>query len=85
VVILGMSDTIIVLVEDKEKEEYEYNDEEKLRYGDNKVIVVPMGNGEKIRGYEADVVVCPEETDESIVNRVIRPMLAISEGEIVRY
>ena len=80
-----MSDTIIVLVEDEEKEEYDYNDEKKLRYGDNQVIVVPMGNGEKIRGYEADVVVCPEETDESVVNRVISPMLAVNDGELARY
>ena len=80
-----MSDTIIVLVEDEEKEEYKYNDEEKLRYGDNRVIVVSMGNGEKIRGYEADVVVCPEEIDESVVNRIIRPMIAVSDGQIVRY
>ena len=80
-----MSDTIIVLVEDKEKEDYQCGDQEKVRYGDNEVIVVPVDNGEKIRGYEADVVVCPEETDESVVNRTIRPMLSVSEGEIVRY
>jgi len=80
-----MSDTIIVLVEGGEEEEYGYRDQEKLRYGDNQVIVVPVEDGESIRGYEADVVVCPEETDESVVSRIIRPMLAVSEGELVRY
>lgn len=80
-----MSDTIIVLVEGEEEEEYGYRDQEKVRYGDNQVIVVPMGNGESIRGYDADVVVCPEEIDESIVNRIIMPMVGVSDGQIVRY
>ena len=80
-----MSDTIIVLVEGEEEEEYGYRDQEKVRYGDDEVIVVPVEDGEKIRGYEADVVVCPEEIDESVVNQVIGPMLAVSDGELVRY
>jgi hypothetical protein len=80
-----MSDTIIVLVKGEESENYGYDDQEKVRYGDNQVVVVPVDNGERIRGYEADVVVCPEEVDESIVNRFIRPMLAVSDGEIFWY
>ena len=80
-----MTDTIIVLVEGEEEENYGYRDKEKVRYGDDKVIVVPVEDGGGIRGYEADVVVCPEETDESVVSRIIRPMLAVSEGELVRY
>ena len=77
-----MGKTIIVLV-DEESEGY--NDEEKVIYGDTKVITIPIGeNADKVRGYYADVVMVPDDTEWDIMTRVIAPM-AVGGSEIIKY
>jgi hypothetical protein len=76
--------TIVILVQNNE-EEIDYDDRWNMVYDDYEINVVPFDNGEKIRGYRADTVLYPEDIDQDIVNRIIRPMVAIGDGEMVEY
>lgn len=78
-----MSKTIIVLVDE---ESDGYDEQSKTFFGQSKVITMPIGeDGAMLRGYSADVILMPEDTSQDIRNRIISPMIAVTDGEVFEY
>jgi hypothetical protein len=77
-------DKIIVAVDEEGGEEF--GSAKRVPLGDTSVIICPIGvNGEYVRGFNADYVFTPEDTDREIVQDIFRPMVAANNGKIVYY
>jgi hypothetical protein len=78
-------DKTVVVIGSGEDDEDNYGYDYHNFVGDTEIFAsVLNGDGVKLRGLDADVVVVPEDIDQDILNRVIRPMVAVNGGEIVR-
>lgn len=51
--------------------------------GTNVIHTEPGQNGDKIRGYSADLVIITDDVRDELRETVIEPMTAVNEGEII--
>ena len=78
-----MSENTIVIVAENNDEQTLKTTKRTFKNNDNRVIIEEYPRPKAIRGYPADVVILLDNISKENINKTIKPMVSVNDGQII--
>jgi len=78
-----MSENTIVILAENNDEQTLKTTKRTFENNDNRVIIEEYPRAKSIRGYPADVVILLDSISKEDINKTIKPMVSVNDGQII--